>query len=290
MNSINEKAYAKINISLDVTGKRPDGYHDMLMVMQTITLCDDVTVTLTPGKVSRAESNLRFVPCDERNLAVRAANVFFAETGIENMGVHIKMQKRIPVGAGMAGGSSDAAAVLRALNKLCGTRLDRARLEEIAAHIGSDVAFCVCGGTQLASGRGELLSPLPPMPECGVVVCKPAFSVSTPELFRRLDAVKLRCHPDTQGIIELLHEGNLPKIARRMYNVFEDVPDRRHNEIAAIKSTMLDCGALGAVMTGTGSAVFGLYDDDKAAERSLKTLRRDWRCVSPAKIMPRIDV
>ena len=133
-------------------------------------------------------------------------------------------------------------------------------------------------------------SPLPPMPECGVVVCKPDFSVSTPELFRRLDAVKLRCHPDTQGIIELLHEGDLPKIARRMYNVFEDVPDRRHNEIAAIKSTMLDCGALGAVMTGTGSAVFGLYDDDKAAERSLKTLRRDWRCVSPAKIMPRIDV
>lgn len=290
MTCINEKAYAKINISLDVTGKRPDGYHDMLMVMQTITLCDDITVTLTPGRASRAESNLRFVPCDERNLAVRAANVFFSETGIGNMGAHIKMQKRIPVGAGMAGGSSDAAAVLRALNKLCGAGLDRARLEQLAAHIGSDVAFCVCGGTQLASGRGELLSPLPSMPECGVVVCKPDFSVSTPELFRRLDAVKLRCHPDTQGIIELLREGDLPKIARRMYNVFEDVPDRRHNEIAAIKSRMLDCGALGAVMTGTGSAVFGLYDDEKAVERSVRALRREWRCVAPAKIMPRIDV
>lgn len=290
MTCINEKAYAKINISLDVTGKRPDGYHDMLMVMQTITLCDDITVTLTPGRASRAESNLRFVPCDERNLAVRAANVFFSETGIGNMGAHIKMQKRIPVGAGMAGGSSDAAAVLRALNKLCGAGLDRVRLEQLAAYIGSDVAFCVCGGTQLASGRGELLSPLPSMPECGVVVCKPDFSVSTPELFRRLDAVKLRCHPDTQGIIELLREGDLPKIARRMYNVFEDVPDRRHNEIAAIKSRMLDCGALGAVMTGTGSAVFGLYDDEKAVERSVRALRREWRCVAPAKIMPRIDV
>lgn len=290
MTCINEKAYAKINISLDVTGKRPDGYHDMLMVMQTITLCDDITVTLTPGRASRAESNLRFVPCDERNLAVRAANVFFSETGIGNMGAHIKMQKRIPVGAGMAGGSSDAAAVLRALNKLCGAGLDRVRLEQLAAYIGSDVAFCVCGGTQLASGRGELLSPLPSMPECGVVVCKPDFSVSTPELFRRLDAVKLRCHPDTQGIIELLSEGDLPKIARRMYNVFEDVPDRRHNEIAAIKSRMLDCGALGAVMTGTGSAVFGLYDDEKAVERSVRALRREWRCVAPAKIMPRIDV
>ena len=290
MTSTDEKAYAKINLSLDVTGKRPDGYHDMLMVMQTITLCDDITVTLTPGIPSRAECNLRFVPCDERNLAVRAADVFFAETGIENMGAHIKMHKRIPVGAGMAGGSSDAAAVLRALNRLCNTRLGGAGLEEIAAHIGSDVAFCVRGGTQLASGRGEKLTELPQMPDCSVVVCKPDFSVSTPELFRKLDSVKLRCHPDTQGIIELLGEGKLAKIARRMYNVFEDVPDRRRKEIAAIKSTMLDCGALGAIMTGTGSAVFGLFDDENAAQRTLCTLRRDWRCVAPAKIMPRIEI
>lgn len=285
-----EKAYAKINISLDVTGKRPDGYHDMLMVMQTITLCDDIEVTLTPDGSSRAECNLRFVPCDERNLAVRAANAFFAETGIENTGARIKMYKRIPVGAGMAGGSSDAAAVLRALDRLCDTGLGGARLEEIAARIGSDVAFCVRGGTQLASGRGEKLSVLPQMPDCAVVVCKPDFSVSTPELFKKLDSVKLRCHPDTQGIIELLGTGELPKIARRMYNVFEDVPDRRRREIAAIKSTMLDCGALGAVMTGTGSAVFGLYGDEKAAERSLRALRRNWRCTVPARIMPRIEI
>lgn len=290
MISVEEKAYAKINISLDVTGRRPDGYHDMLMVMQTVTLCDDITVTLTPGELSRAECNLRFVPCDERNLAVRAANAFFAANGIENMGAHIKMHKRIPVGAGMAGGSSDAAAVLRALNRLCQTALDCAGLEKIAADIGSDVAFCVSGGTQLASGRGELLSPLPPMPDCGVVICKPDFSVSTPELFRKLDAVKLRCHPDTQGIIRLLQEGDLPKIARRMYNVFEDVPDRRHNEIAVIKNAMLDCGALGAVMTGTGSAVFGLYDDAEAAERTYKLLRRDYRSTALARIMPRIEV
>lgn len=290
MTSSKEKAYAKINISLDVTGKRPDGYHDMLMVMQTITLCDDIEVTLTPDGSSRAECNLRFVPCDERNLAVRAANAFFAETGIENTGARIKMYKRIPVGAGMAGGSSDAAAVLRALDRLCGTGLGGARLEEIAARIGSDVAFCVRGGTQLASGRGEKLSVLPQMPDCAVVVCKPDFSVSTPELFKKLDSVKLRCHPDTQGIIELLGTGELPKIARRMYNVFEDVPDRRRREIAAIKSTMLDCGALGAVMTGTGSAVFGLYGDEKAAERSLRALRRNWRCTVPARIMPRIEI
>lgn len=290
MNTIDEKAYAKINISLDVTARRPDGYHDMLMVMQTVSLCDDIRVTLTPEKPSRAECNLRFVPSDSRNLAVRAADVFFAEAGIENMGAHIKMQKHIPVGAGMAGGSSDAAAVLRALDKLCGTALGCERLEQIAAKIGSDVAFCVAGGTQLASGRGEVLSPLPPLPDCTLVICKPDFSVSTPELFRKLDSVKLRCHPDTQGIVELLREGDLPKIARRMYNVFEDVPDRRHNEIAAIKGQMLDAGALGSVMTGTGSAVFGIFADPADAENCAKTLRRDYRCVSIAHNIPRLEV
>lgn len=282
MNTVEEKAYAKINISLDVGAKRPDGYHDMLMVMQTVTLCDDVAVTLTPGVPSRSESNLRFVPNDERNLAVRAANTFFAEAGIEDMGAHIKMKKRIQVGAGMAGGSTDAAAVLRALNVLCGTDYDAKHLEDIATRIGSDVAFCVRGGTQLASGRGEVLTPLPPLPDCRVVICKPDFSISTPELFRKLDSVKLRCHPDTQGIIELLHAGDLPKIARRMYNVFEDVPDRRMAQIAEIKGRMLDFGALGAVMTGTGSAVFGLFDDDAAADNALRGLRKTYRCVQSA--------
>lgn len=290
MKTTYEKAYAKINISLDVTARRPDGYHDMLMVMQTVSLCDELSIALTPEKPSRAECNLRFVPSDARNLAVRAADVFFAETGMENMGAQIKMQKHIPVGAGMAGGSSDAAAVLRALDRLCETRLGCARLEEIAAKIGSDVAFCVAGGTQLASGRGEVLSPLPALPDCTIVICKPDFSVSTPELFKKLDSVKLRCHPDTQGIVRLLHEGDLPNIARRMYNVFEDVPDRRHNEIAEIKSSMLDNGALGSIMTGTGSAVFGIFSDPNAADKCAETLRRDHRCVSTAKNMPRLEV
>lgn len=290
MSTVNEKAYAKVNISLDVTAKRPDGYHDMLMVMQTVTLCDDITLTLTPGVPSRAECNLRFVPTDSRNLAVSAANAFFAAAGLDGMGAHIKMHKRIPVGAGMAGGSSDAAAVLRALNRLCKTGFSSERLEELASGIGSDVAFCVSGGTQIASGRGEVLKPLPALPDCTFVICKPDFSVSTPELFKKLDSVKLRCHPDTGGIVSLLNEGRLPQIARRMYNVFEDVPDRRMNEVAAIKSTMLGCGALGAVMTGTGSAVFGIFDDAAAAESTAKVLGRDYRCVETAKNMPRIDV
>lgn len=277
MNTAYEKAYAKINISLDVTGKRPDGYHDMVMVMQTVTLCDDISVTLTPNEPSAASCNLHFVPGDERNLAVKAANIFFAAAGIENTGAFITMEKRIPVGAGMAGGSSDAAAVLRALNRLCGTGFDARRLEEIAAQVGSDVAFCVSGGTRLATGRGEVLSPLPPLPDCHIVICKPDYSISTPELFRKLDSVKLRCHPDTSGICDALSEGDLGKLSRRMYNVFEDVPDRRHSTIVEIKSRLLDTGALGAIMTGTGSAVFGIYADAESAENAYNSLKEEYR-------------
>lgn len=290
MSAVTERAYAKINISLDVTGKRPDGYHDMLMVMQTVTLCDEVSVELAPDEPSRAECNLRFVPADSRNLAVRAAETFFETAGIKNTGARLKLKKRIPVGAGLAGGSSDAAAVLRALNRLCKTAYTRAELETLAERVGSDVPFCVAGGTQLASGRGEKLSPLPPLPDCAIVICKPEFSVSTPELFRRLDSVKLRCRPDTQGIIEMLGRGDLPNIARRMYNVFEDVPDRRRAEIGEIKSVMLGEGALGSIMTGTGSAVFGIFGGDEDAKQAEARLRCDWRSVSLSRNMPEIEL
>lgn len=290
MKSTVENAYAKINISLDVTGKRPDGYHDMLMVMQSVTLCDELYLTLTDNGVCRAECNLRFVPCDERNLAVRAAKLFFAHCGLESMGVHIAINKRIPVGAGMAGGSSDAAAVLRALNRLTGQGLSCSELEELASQIGSDVAFCIAGGTRLASGRGDILSPLPSLPNCHIVICKPDFSVSTPESFRKLDSVRLRCHPDTAGILDALDGGELAQIARRMYNVFEDIPDRRHSDIARIKGLMLDHGALGSVMTGTGSAVFGLFDDPSSAKTAQDALSHEYRSCFLAKNMPRLDV
>ena len=289
MKCITEKAYAKINISLDVTGKRLDGYHEMPMVMQSVTLCDELSIRLTQGVKSRAECSLRFVPRDERNLAVRAANKFFERAGIADTGAHIVIKKNIPVGAGMAGGSTDAAAVLRALNRLTGAGLSSAELHELAAEIGSDVAFCIAGGTQLASGRGELLSSLPPLPDCGIVICKPDFSISTPELFRKLDSVKLRCHPDTVGICAALEAGDLGGVARRMYNVFEDVPDRRHVAIAEIKSAMLDHGALGSVMTGTGSAVFGIFDNDGTAKQAFDRLRRDYSHCFLAKNMPVLD-
>ena len=290
MKQTTEKAYAKINISLDVTGRRPDGYHDMLMVMQTVSLCDDIEVTLTEGVPSTAKCNLYFVPSDQRNLAVMAANRFFEKAGIEGVGAKITMFKRIPVGAGMAGGSSDAAAVLRALNRLCGRPFDAAALRSLGEEIGSDVPFCIEGGTMLASGRGEILSPLPPIPDCSLVICKPDFSISTPELFRKLDSIRLKCHPDTQGIIEALENADLTKLSRRMYNVFEDVPDRRHNTVAEIKSTLLDCGALGSIMTGTGSAVFGIFSDDDAAEAACAVLKKEHKTCCTAKNQPKLDV
>lgn len=282
MTSVTEKAYAKLNISLDVTGRRPDGFHDMLMVMQTVSMCDEVTVELHDGE-SYAESNLHFIPGDERNLAVRSAAAFFEAGGIKGVGAHIKLTKNIPVCAGMGGGSADAAAVLRALNRLTGEKFSTEELETIAASVGSDVAFCVSGGTCLASGRGEKLIKLPPMPDCGIVITKPEFSISTPELFRKLDSVKLRCHPDTDGLIAAINNGDLHGVALRMYNVFEDVPDRRMKSIAAIKSRILDTGALGAVMTGTGSAVFGVFESMDDAKAAAAKLSGEFDCCTAAK-------
>ena len=286
---IREKAYAKLNISLDVGAKRPDGYHEMNMVMQTVSLCDELTVAQTGDGRIAARSNLRFIPSDERNLAVKAARVFFAAAGIEEQGLLLTLRKRIPVGAGMAGGSADAAATLRALNRMYGARFGVSELETLAQQVGSDVAFCVAGGTALAKGRGEILEPLPSLPDCRIVICKPEFSISTPELFRKLDSAPLRHHPDTAGILEALEKGDLRAICRRMYNVFEDVGDRRLRTVAQIKSRMLDYGALGSIMTGTGSAVFGVYNDEEAAKTACAALAKDYRFACVAEPVGRID-
>jgi 4-diphosphocytidyl-2-C-methyl-D-erythritol kinase len=284
MSKIEVKAWAKLNLSLDVAGKREDGYHELTMVMQTVSLCDDVSIELTPAGVS-AFTSFRFIPNDERNLAVKAAEAFFAAAGISS-GARISINKRIPVGSGMGGGSSDAAAVLRGLNELFGGRFTPRELEDIGARVGSDVPFCVRGGTQLARGRGELLSPLPPLPDCHIVICKPDFSISTPELYRKLDAVQIRCRPDTQGIISALGSGDLAGVARRMYNVFESVPDRRRKSIAAIRSSLLDRGALGSVMTGSGSAVFGIFAGEDAARAACSAVGKNHGFCCQARNIP----
>ena len=276
MDSIREKAWAKLNISLDVTERRSDGYHDMCMVMQTVSIFDELELCLNDTGRVQVKSNFSFIPADERNLAAKAALCFFEAVGLQGQGLLVTLRKSIPVGAGMAGGSADAAAVLRALNRLLDNPLTAAELETLSAKVGSDVPFCVRGGTVLATGRGEKLESLPALPKCKFVVCKPEFSISTPELFRKLDQTGLRCHPDTAGIVAALEAGELEPIARRMYNVFEEVDDRRLRTVKEIKGTLLDCGALGAIMTGTGSAVFGVFRPDADCTKAVSALRRDY--------------
>lgn len=278
MPAIEVKAYAKLNLSLDVLGKRPDGYHDMRMVMQTVGLTDHIRLETGTGKPLRMETNLGFLPADEHNLAAAAALRLCEAAGADHGGLSIRLRKAIPVCAGMAGGSADAAAVLRGLNRLLDLGLSGRRLAEIGALVGSDVPYCVGGGTALAEGRGELLTPLPALPPCHVVLCKPAFSVSTPELFKALDGCRIRRRPDTAGLLAALERGNLPEVARRMYNVFEDVlPPRRAQEIDSIKNVMIQHGALGASMSGTGPTVFGLFDRVEEAEEARNALSELYR-------------
>ena len=268
------RAYAKLNLTLDVITRREDGYHDLRMVMQTVDLADTLTVTETEEEGVRVRTNLRYLPGDERNLAAVAARKFWEASGCNGKGLSIDLQKKIPVCAGMGGGSSDAAAVLRALNQLSGSNLSVERLAEIGEQVGSDVPYCVLGGTALAEGRGERLTVLPPLPDCHIVICKPGFPISTPELFGCIDCRKIRCRPDTEGIITALQNRELAGVARRLYNVFEDVlTDRRGAEIADIKGELISCGALGAAMSGTGPTVFGLFDDAQKAEGAFRSLK-----------------
>ena len=275
MITLHEKAWAKLNISLDVAERRADGYHDMTMVMQTVSLCDEAEISFNDTGRVLAKTNLSFVPGDARNLAVKAALSYLHASGNDGQGMLITLNKKVPVGAGMGGGSSDAAAVLRALNRHYAA-FSPEELEALSAEVGSDVPFCVRGGTALATGRGEKLESLPDMPACEFIICKPDFSVSTPELFRKLDQCTTRCHPDTAGIIEALGTGDLGSICRRMYNVFEDVDDRRMRTVREIKGRLLDHGALGSVMTGTGSAVFGVFRPGTAPDEALRELRKEY--------------
>ena len=258
------EANAKLNLTLDVLGRRPDGYHDMRMIMQSVELADLLDITRSGSGELRVSTNLHFLPNNAKNLAAQAALRWWED---------ITIDKHIPVCAGMAGGSSDAAAVLRALNELEGAGLSLAQLARIGEQVGSDVPYCVTGGTALAEGRGEVLTPLPPLPPCWVVLCKPEFSISTPALFAKIDSVKLRCRPDTQGVIAALEAQDLVGVARRMYNVFEDaLPERQRSRVNDIKNVLIQCGALGASMSGTGPTAFGLFDSEALAREAQERL------------------
>lgn len=272
------RAYAKLNLALDVLGRRADGYHEMRMVMQSVTLSDRIRLETGTGRPLRMTTDLGFLPSNEKNLAAVAALRLCEAAGVSSEGLAIDLWKTIPVCAGLAGGSADAAAVLRGINRLMRLGLSSAELAEIGARVGSDVPYCVRGGTALAEGRGERLTPLPPLPRCHVVLCKPAFSVSTPDLFERIDGVRLRRRPDTLGLLGALEAGDLAGVARRMYNVFEDaLPPRRAGEIGEIRNSLIQYGALGASMSGTGPTVFGLFRDASAARHACSALRETYR-------------
>ncbi len=268
-----ERACAKLNLTLDVLGKRPDGYHDLAMVMETVDLCDTLRFTHA-GQGVTVRTNLSYLPTGPGNLAAAAVRAFEEATGVAVGPLTIQIEKRIPVCAGTAGGSSDAAAVLRYLNRQTGANLTAQALQDIAQRVGSDVPYCVTGGTALAQGRGEALTPLPPLPTCFFVLCKPPFSISTPLLFAELDRHKLRRRPDTKGVLAALEAGDLVGVGRRLYNVFEDVlPPRQGRVVQELKNRLITAGALGAVMTGTGSTVYGLFADHDVAQQAAQELK-----------------
>jgi 4-diphosphocytidyl-2-C-methyl-D-erythritol kinase len=266
-------AFAKINISLDIVSKMSDNYHSIKSVMQTVSLYDEITVECAPGEGTGADTGLPYLPGDERNIAVKAALAFFDFTGIAGYRTHISIKKEIPVCAGLGGGSADGACVLRILDRMFDTGLGYKTLETIGKSIGSDVPFCVKGGTCLAEGRGEILTDLTPLPHCYFVICKPPYTYSTPEIFRLVRCEKIHARPDTKGIIASLTKGDLNGIARRMYNVFEDFLPRGKHDIADIKYALLGNGALGAAMTGSGPAVVGLFDSKNNAQKAYEQQR-----------------
>ena len=266
------QAHAKINLTLDVGRLRSDGYHDVVMVMQSISLCDDLSLNFIEAGAPRLICDDLSLPMDGSNLVLRAAAAFGAATGCDLSGLELRLAKRIPAMAGLGGGSADAAAVLRGLNELVGAGSVEA-LQAIGLTVGSDVPFCVAGGAALAEGRGEILTPVDGLPDCGIVLVQPEFQVSTAALYGALDGTELAERPDTAGMLKALGQRDLPKVCGKLSNVFEQVlPPQERSVVDEVRSALLAQGALGARMTGTGSVVYGIFTTAAAAEKAAQTL------------------
>ena len=272
MNQIELKALAKINLGLDVLGRRENGYHDVRMVMQSIYLYDEVKIEKTEAPGIALASNLSFLPTGEGNIAYKAAQLLTEEFEIGE-GVKITLNKHIPVAAGLAGGSSNAAAVLFGMNRMFRLGLTQDELMARGVRLGADVPYCIMRGTVLAEGIGEELSVLPAMPKCTVLIAKPPVSVSTKVVYEALDAKEIVEHPDIDGIIEGLKKHSLKQVAACMGNVLEDVTIPMHPVIDRIKQEMIDAGALNAMMSGSGPTVFGLFESRAAAREAQRRIR-----------------
>lgn len=270
MNFIRVRAHGKINLALDVLRKREDGYHEVRMIMQSVGLYDNIEIVnlgqSTTGKPEiEIETNLRYLPNNENNLAYKAALLLMEEFYI-SAHIRIKIKKMIPVAAGMAGGSADAAAVLKGVNKLFGLHLTNEELKKRGVTLGADIPYCIDGGTALSEGIGEILTPLSPMPQCIILLVKPPINVSTKLVYGKLDAANNEYHPDIDGMIEAIEAGNLLEMTNKMGNVLATVTEAEYPIITEIKNKMVELGALGSMMSGSGPTVFGIFNDRNAAK------------------------
>lgn len=272
MDKVYQKAYAKINIGLDVLRRRPDGYHEVRMIMQTVDLCDELVIEKRQKAGIELQTDNSELPSDSGNLVYRAAEMLLREKKIEE-GVKITLVKRIPIAAGMAGGSSDAAAAMRGLNELFGMGYSVTKLQELGVKLGADIPYCIVGGTMLSEGIGEILTPLPAPPDCFLVIAKPDFNVSTGFVYGNLHADTLEYHPDIDGMIEALKSGNLQGITDRLGNVLETVTAREYPVIEELKELLKCQGAGNALMSGSGPTVFGLFRERKTAERAAAAVK-----------------
>lgn len=271
-NSIVLKSYGKINLGLDVLRRREDGYHEVRMIMQTVGLYDVLTMKKLKEDEIKMTCNLSFLPTDERNLVYKAVKLIKDKYQIKD-GVEINLNKRIPVAAGMAGGSSNCAAALKGMNKLFNLNLSIDELCEIGVHLGADVPYCIWGGTALSEGIGEKLSRVDAMPECYILIAKPGISVSTAFVYQNLDLSGLSKHPDINGMLECLKKKDLKGICDRLENVLETVTVKEYPIIQHVKAHLMKQGAMGALMSGSGPTIFAIFDDKKTADNALESLR-----------------
>ena len=282
MRFVNMRAHGKINLALDVLRKREDGYHEVRMIMQSVGIYDKVEIELLgvsdTGKCEiSVETNLRYLPNNENNLAYKAAEMLMNEFNLAYK-IHIKIKKMIPVAAGMAGGSADCAAVLKGVNKMFRLGLDLEQLKERGVKLGADIPYCIMGGTALSEGIGEILTPLPPMPPCFIVLAKPHANVSTKFVYTNLKANELEYHPDIDGMVEAIKNNDLYAMADKMGNVLETVTENEYPVINQIKKEMKSMGALNSLMSGSGSTVFGIFDDRDKAKKAYEYLKASSHC------------
>ena len=269
-------APAKVNLALDILDTRPDGYHDMRMVMQTISLCDTVTVEETVAGFE-LQTDGDFIPAGKKTLEQWAAEAFFEAIGQPMPGLRVTLEKVTPAYAGLGGGSADVAALLRILRDTYAPGLPAEELERIGFTVGSDMPFCVRGGTALAEGRGEVLTDLTPLPDCWFVLCKPDFGIPTPSLFARVDGGELTHRPDINGMRLALETGDLPGVAARLGNVFEGVLPEEYHEVFHIKKRLMELSALNAAMSGSGPTVFGVFAEQETARRAAEVLKETYQ-------------